>query len=217
MSKPGETSASWGAVIRPTIGLLGFVVALFALVLVPFMIVGPFIGGGDLDRSMRGVIALGLVAAVGLFAAMVGLLNMSVRKVIRSPGARLLAIALLMLILFAAYGIDSTARVRALPEASLSYANATEVRAWAAPAQGGIDAPIHATFTREFVTADRYSAVGAFYASKLEEAGWTGPSTWGGPNEQFMDWRRDGFMLQLRFPTASDESGPYTVRIYGPG
>lgn len=217
MSEPGETSASWGAVIRPTIGMVGLAAALLALILLPFMIIGPFLGGGGPDEALRGSIVLGLVAAVGLFAAMIGLLKMSPRKVIGSPGGRLLAIAFLMLILFAMYGIDSTARVRGLPEASLSYANATEVRAWATPAQGGIDAPLHATFTREFVTADRYSAVEAFYASELAEAGWRGPSSWGGQDERYMDWRRDGFMLQLRFPTASDASGPYSVRIYGPG
>lgn len=153
----------WFGAIRRTVGLLGLVAAILALIWLPLWIASAMVGGAGPDATARGAITLGLIAVVGLFAAMIGLLGLSFRRAIRSPGWRLSAVLFLMVILFAVFGIDSTARVRSLPEASLSYPGATVVRVWASPAEGmGIDAPVHATLTREFETTARYSEVEAF-------------------------------------------------------
>jgi hypothetical protein len=220
-SEPVVHRSRWRLVARRGLGAVGLLIVTLALAgfaLFLLVVAATFAHGDWVQRTMIG---FGLAVAGGLALAVVGFSNGSARSIVRSRVSWVFAAICLGAIVWAVVGIDSTREVTALPEATLTYPGATEAGRWTAAASGSLDGSARATMDRKFTTADRYSAVQAYYSATLGERGWEGPSLWGSTGgTRFSDWRRGGFMIQLSFPRSDTESmdrtGPFTVRIYGP-
>jgi hypothetical protein len=200
------------------LGLLLVILAVAAGALFRLISMVTYARGDWVDRV---TIGFGLLIALAAALTLIGFSNWSTRSIVRSPVAWLFAALCLLALGWAAFGIDSTRDVNALPEASLSYPGAIETGRHSAPASGLLDGAARATVTRKFSTTDPSSAIKAFYATELAERGWEGPIDWGSTGDvRWSDWRRDGFMFQLTFvdsdPAEPGSTGPYSVRIYGP-
>jgi hypothetical protein len=210
----------WRLLARRGLGALGLLIATLAaagFVLFMIVVVATFARG---DRVPRAMIGFGIAFALGVALAAVGFTNGSARSIARAPLTWVFTAFCLGAIGWAAFGIDSTREVIALPEANLTYPGAVETRRSTQAADGAFDGQARAILHRKFTTVDPYTSVEAFYVSTLADQGWERPVNWSSNTIHFTDWSRAGFMVQLSHPT-SDSSQPgegraYDVSIYGP-
>jgi hypothetical protein len=157
------------------------------------------------DHFQRVLIGYGIGIAVACLVAVVGLTDSPLRSIIRSPTMRIVFVVLILSAAWAVFGIDSTRSVRSLPEASLRYPGAVETSRWAAPAEGGMDAVARARVTFTMTSEATDSEIEAFYASELTRRGWMYVATYGSTDGgRAINWDRNGFGVQLRFPTSGN-------------
>jgi hypothetical protein len=203
-------------IVRRLVGWLGFVAAVLGCAAIPVVLFAAVFSAASGDAFQRILALCPIVAIAGFFVTLLGWTDWSVAQIRRSPISWTCAALLAAALLWTAFGIDSTREVKSLPEAVLTYPSAIELGSSSKPAHGGWDSTSGATFSRSFTTTHRYSQVEAFYLGWLADAGWKGPTEYGYSGERNIDWRRDGFMLQLHFPSETDGTGRFSIMIYGP-
>jgi hypothetical protein len=205
-------------IVRRSIGILMLILAATVLVVSPFLLIlsrAMGAGGDGFQRFLIGCV-LAVVLAFAIGAA--GLSHWSMRTIVRSRATWLLATGVLAMTVWAALGIDSTRAVRAVPEAALSMPGAVERARNDSSAEGGLNRPARANLYRSFGSTASSDEVEAFYRTALAERGWTYSGRFTSTQrDQYLNWDRDGFTLQLRLREPPDVSAEeFTVVIYGP-